>query len=220
MQIDIELDKNVPIPEKGPYPEYRVVLDAAANTANMLAAAGLDFAPTDDDIDTAAATVRTAAKNPGGMKTDTLLSYTPAAVMLTKQILDAYGHKIIEEAEKVRHLVMNKLVQETENKDPKIRIRALELLGKMGDVGLFTERKEVTITHQSSDDVKDRLRARLARLLPQGTGAVPDAEIVEPPALPKASPPPPPAPKTTETVDEPSYKLSLEAKPASASLFE
>ena len=59
----------------------------------------------------------------------------------------------------------NKLIEETENPDPRIRIRALELLGKVSDVGLFAEKSEVTITHQTSDDLKDKLREKLSRLV-------------------------------------------------------
>jgi hypothetical protein len=40
----------------------------------------------------------------------------------------------------------------------------LELLGKISDVGLFAEKSEVTITHQSTDDLRERLRSKLAKL--------------------------------------------------------
>jgi len=50
----------------------------------------------------------------------------------------------------------------------------LEMLGKIGDVGLFNERREVTVTHQTTDDVKERLRAKLQQLL-----LIEDAEIIE-----------------------------------------
>ena len=58
----------------------------------------------------------------------------------------------------------NKLIDETENPDPRVRIRALELLGKISDVGLFAEKSEVTITHQSTDDLRARLREKLQKL--------------------------------------------------------
>jgi hypothetical protein len=45
-----------------------------------------------------------------------------------------------------------------------VRIRALELLGKISDVGLFTERSEVTVTHRSTDDLKQSLREKLQAL--------------------------------------------------------
>jgi len=54
---------------------------------------------------------------------------------------------------------------ETENPDPKVRIRALELLGKISDVGLFAEKSEVTITHQSTDDLREKLRDKLNKLV-------------------------------------------------------
>jgi hypothetical protein len=46
-----------------------------------------------------------------------------------------------------------------------VRIRALELLGKISDVGLFAEKSEVTITHQTTDELKDKLRAKLTKLV-------------------------------------------------------
>tara|TARA_R110002012_G_C11184385_1_gene557538 strand:- start:211 stop:435 length:225 start_codon:yes stop_codon:yes gene_type:complete len=44
-------------------------------------------------------------------------------------------------------------------------MRALELLGKISDVGLFAEKSEVTITHQSTDDLRDKLRSKLEKLV-------------------------------------------------------
>ena len=46
-----------------------------------------------------------------------------------------------------------------------MRIRALELLGKISDVGLFSEKTEITVMHQSTDDLRDKLRAKLAKLV-------------------------------------------------------
>ena len=41
----------------------------------------------------------------------------------------------------------------------------MELLGKISDVGLFAEKSEVTITHQSTDDLRAKLRAKLEKLV-------------------------------------------------------
>jgi hypothetical protein len=90
---------------------------------------------------------------------------TPATLLMTDRILKDFGHSVVKSATQVRHLVTNKLIEETENPDPRIRIRALELLGKISDVGLFAEKSEVTITHQTTDDLKDRLREKLTRLV-------------------------------------------------------
>ena len=44
-------------------------------------------------------------------------------------------------------------------------MRALELLGKISDVSLFAEKSEVTITHQSTDDLRAKLRQKLEKLV-------------------------------------------------------
>jgi len=147
---------------------FMTTLEAAANTARLLADAGLDMELSDDDLDDAASTARQAARNPTALQTQaakqSLTKKTPAALLLTEKILKDYGHKVVEEAAQVRHMVVNKLVQETENPDARIRIKALELLGKVSDVGLFTEKQEITVTHQTSDDLRERLRRKLEKL--------------------------------------------------------
>ena len=39
------------------------------------------------------------------------------------------------------------------------------MLGKIGDVGLFTEKTEVTVTHQSTDELREQLREKLSRMV-------------------------------------------------------
>jgi hypothetical protein len=101
---------------------------------------------------------------------------TPAALRLTKLVLDEFGHEIVQSAVQLRHVVTNKLIQETENPDARIRIRALELLGKISDVGLFSEKTEVTIMHKTTDELRDQLREKLNRLR---SGVVVDAVVVD-----------------------------------------
>ena len=169
---------DIPMPDNDEFDRFVPTLKAAAATARLLAEAGLTFAPTDADLDYAAGVTRQAARDPGELMTKAaalgLLKQTPASLLLTEQILQDFGHKVVQEAEQVRFLVTNKLVQLTESPDPRVQLRALEMLGKIGDVGLFNERREVTVTHQTTDDVKERLRAKLQQLL-----LVEDAEIIE-----------------------------------------
>jgi hypothetical protein len=86
-------------------------------------------------------------------------------LILTDSILQEFGHSVAESSAQIRYLVTNKLLLESENPDAKIRIRALELLGKISDVGLFSEKSEVTITHQSTDDLRAKLRQKLEKLV-------------------------------------------------------
>ena len=178
-------------------------LEAAAATAELLAELGLDDAPEEDDLIKAKSILREVAHNPHTASTARLMRQTPATVLMVKELLKEYGQRAVEEAEEVRHLVLNKLLLETESPDPRVRVRALELIGKVTDVGMFTERKEVTVTHQSAEDVRERLRAKLAKLLPQDPASVPEAEVIE-----------------DQDDPELTYELSLEPRRAATSLFE
>jgi hypothetical protein len=71
----------------------------------------------------------------------------------------------VQSAVQIRTYVTNKLIEETTNPDAKIRIRALELLGKVGDVGLFVERSEVTVKHKTTVELEASIKDRVAKLL-------------------------------------------------------
>ena len=107
-----------------------------------------------------------------------MLFRSPSTLLLTDKILKDFGHSVVKSATQVRHLVTNKLIEETENPDPRIRIRALELLGKVSDVGLFAEKSEVTVTHQTSDDLKEKLREKLSRLVSPADN-IEDAVVID-----------------------------------------
>jgi hypothetical protein len=79
----------------------------------------------------------------------------------------------------LRHTVTNRLLEESQNPDPRIRIRALELLGKISDVGLFTDRSEVTVTHQSTDELRAKLREKLVKLTRPAQSVQLGGEIID-----------------------------------------
>lgn len=173
MTIHIDPDFDVPLPgldvEEVSKKHLQARLRASAMTTAMLAQHGLEVDPPDDiDRGTAAMIASAYATDPERaskkMNLANTATLTPAALLLTQQVLQDYAHQIVQSSVQIRHLVTNKLLQETENPDPKIRLRALELLGKQADVGLFSEKQEVTITHQTTDDLKSKLRDKLLRL--------------------------------------------------------
>ena len=168
MSILVEPELGVAIPEELPPMDLKKRTDAAAETAKELADHGVNLEPTKEDEDIAARLVTAYADDPENtskkVTTKRAATLTPASLVLTNNILQEFGHSVVESALQVRHLVTNKLIDETENPDPRVRIRALELLGKISDVGLFAEKSEVTITHQSTDDLRARLREKLQKL--------------------------------------------------------
>jgi hypothetical protein len=169
MTLIVSPELGVPLPSDTAYVDLKDRAVYACNTASKLAEHGLDIEPTVEDKDVAAKLALAYADNP--TKTSKKVtakraaSLTPASLLMTNSILQEFGQAIAESAAQIRHLVTNKLVLESDNPDARVRIRALELLGKISDVGLFAEKSEITITHQSTDDLRDKLRSKLAKLV-------------------------------------------------------
>jgi hypothetical protein len=169
MTIIVEPEMGVPLEKNPPPIDLKDRVESAANTAKELGEHGLDLEPTKEDKDVAAKLVTAYADNPEKTSkkatSNKLAALTPASLLLTNSILQEFGRSVVESSVQIRHLVTNKLLLETDNPDPRVRIRALELLGKISDVGLFAEKSEVTITHQSTDDLREKLRSKLAKLV-------------------------------------------------------
>lgn len=169
MAIHIEPERGVRMRPAMKIEDLATKAAAAAKTAEYLHANGLEVKANNEDKDVAASLAVAYAENPDkaskAATTKRVAKLTPATLLMTDRILKDFGHSVVKSAVQVRHLVTNKLIEETDNPDPRIRIRALELLGKISDVGLFAEKSEVTVTHQTTDDLKDRLREKLTRLV-------------------------------------------------------
>ena len=169
MAIHVEPERGVRMRPAMKIEDLAIKAAAAAKTAEYLHANGLEVQASSEDKDTATALSVAYAENPDkaskAATTKRVAKLTPATLLMTDRILKDFGHSVVKSAVQVRHLVTNKLIEETENPDPRIRIRALELLGKISDVGLFAEKSEVTVTHQTTDDLKDKLREKLTRLV-------------------------------------------------------
>ena len=182
MTFVLEPELGVPLCEEQRQIDLKDRAGAAASTALELAEHGLDVLPNKEDEATAAGLVNSYAADPEKTSktanANRVSTLTPASLILTDKILTEFGQSVIQSAVHVRHLITNKLILETENPDSRTRIKALELLGKISDVGLFSEKSEITITHQSTDDLKNKLRRKLEKLVPQEEEAE-DAVILD-----------------------------------------
>lgn len=147
------IETDIPLADYPPsYDDLRDRVDAAFASLVEL---GADIEVSDDDEQTARQIV-TGQKRP----TDAALS-SPGAIVHIKAILSEYDKSVVESAQQIRTLVTNKLILESESPDPRIRIKALELLGKISDVGLFTDKTEITLRHRPTEELEQLLRERL-----------------------------------------------------------
>lgn len=185
MPLHAKIDHDLPAPECDTTPELDLFAktSAAVSAAKLLAEYGLEVdVPTTEEMEAAGVLAGAYAIDPETVSAATtparMAKMTPSELRLTQHIIERFGHSVVTNAVQVRHMVTNKLIQETDNPDPRIRLRALELLGKITDVGLFTERSEVTVTHQTSDDLRAKLRQKLQKLKDVTPAEPEDAVIV------------------------------------------
>lgn len=156
-----QIDFDIPLADYPPtFADLQARVDAAFAALSELQA---DVLVTDDDIEAA----HEALNSPGNPK-EVLLS-SPGAIVHIKAILSEYDKAVVESAAQIRTFVTNRLLLETESPDPRIRIKALELLGKISDVGLFTEKTEITMRHRPTEELEQLLRERLLKTLDADT---------------------------------------------------
>lgn len=164
MQLHIEPDLAIPFPDDNPVlANFIEKAQAACNTAALLE---LDTEPTEEDQAVAEKAVYAVAENEEkANKQLAKKTQTPAVYKSVKGILDEYSLRVVDNAMQIRLLVTNKLILDSESPDDRTRLRALEMLGKITDVGLFTEKSEVTINHRSTADLVDSIRNKLHKLM-------------------------------------------------------
>ena len=181
MELELMPELGIEITPDMAYVDLRERAEAACRSMELLQDHGLEVpAETSEDKEVAAALTSAYAVNPQAtsQKANNVntSAMTPASLQNVRAYLDEYGRAVVNHAIELRHTVTNRLIEESQNPDPRIRIRALELMGKISDVGLFTDRTEVTITHQTTDELRLKLRAKLQRLVAQPE--IQDAEVV------------------------------------------
>jgi hypothetical protein len=79
--------------------------------------------------------------------------------------LKAYGQSRAFDIDQVRAALTNKLLEIADCGDTKYELKALELLGKHSDIGLFTQRSEITVNYNSPEALENAIKERVKRLL-------------------------------------------------------
>jgi hypothetical protein len=173
MPIVVTPESGIPLPfDTTPeeIEQFRERAKAAVETIKEIIALGGEVEVTEDD--------RRTARDAVGSNSIKITESNAGSLVHLEAILSEYDRDLLNSATRLRSYVTNKLLIESENPDPRVRIRALELLGKISDVGLFTERSEVLITHQSTDDLRKKLREKFNRILDNDRPDVVDAVMV------------------------------------------
>lgn len=173
--INIEPTGNIPVPFDLTDEQPKTQSDAvaiAANTVDLISELGgsIDFSP--EDGKKAVDLVSKSKSKPEHVRD----SRTAAAlrVMIRENDFQAFA-----DVQQARHFVTNRLIDLATCGDPRLELKALELLGKHSDIGLFTERSEITVHHTTSESLEASIKERVKRLLNADITDVPQADDLD-----------------------------------------
>ena len=99
----------------------------------------------------------------------------PEEIKSAVGMVTAYQWKFVEQAEELRSMSVAKIVKETEHPDARIRLKALELLGKVTEVALFTDRVSIKSEDVTDEELEKRIKEKLGRYM----GAVDVVDVEE-----------------------------------------
>jgi hypothetical protein len=161
-----DVEENVPLPtsatEAMPELSPKEELDMMARTAKMLSdITGQPLAPTQEHRGQALQLAEQVISNKSDMN---LAQYPNETIAYLAGMVAQYDYMVVRELADLKKYVVNKLLQETDNPDPKYRLPAVKALGEVDGVDAFKKRSEVTIKHQSLEEVENELLATLQRL--------------------------------------------------------
>lgn len=146
------------------------ILSAQVATEQWLAELGVD----DDDVVANQQQTESARKAFGALTTNADTTEqkaslaelkSPAAVRHLTGMLAAYDWQFIDMAQQLRGYTVAKLLEETKSPNANIRLKALGLLGKVTEVGLFTEQIEVKKMEMTDAEVEQRIKDKLAKFM-------------------------------------------------------
>jgi hypothetical protein len=162
--VKIEATDEYPVPfstDDDELDNFADKLASIANTAELLAELG---APIEIDPETLGEEQKLIDSAIKDKKVNKLTASLPAALG-TSSFLRAYGQNLAVDVAQVRTALTYKLMEIADCGDTKYELKAIELLGKHSDIGLFTDRSEININYNSPEALEDAIKERVKRLL-------------------------------------------------------
>ena len=90
---------------------------------------------------------------------------TPEAVRHLTGMLSAYDWEFVEMAKQIRGYTVAQLIEETKSSNANIRLKALGLLGKVTEVGLFTEKVEIKKAELTDFEIDAKIKEKLNKYM-------------------------------------------------------
>ena len=203
MTVQLIPDKTVPFPDNLEPEEAPTLIEnmqIAANTAQLIAGVGGETEEDPEAQEKADKVFKefsaiaeqqykeamnpTPKRGPGRpRKPSTELSRNPDELKSTSVaqrigvMLKEYDNEFVADAAQLRLVVTNKLLDLATCGDPKIEIKATEMLGKISDVGLFSDKTEISVTYKNVSDIDQAIKDKVRKMLLVHGGEVTTLDI-------------------------------------------
>lgn len=189
--VVVPTNRDVPLIQdiQGTPSEIVARAEAFFKTAEFISDAGAEL-----EVDESERAEARAIFNDGGMTPGVIPSSSAVAIHL-KALITEYDHRVLESNIQARNYIVNRLL-DISNPNPKKlkkpngeeilvdpakpneQLKALELLGKVSEIGLFTERLEININNKSTEELETELVETLSKYMGQAVPANPKKDAV------------------------------------------
>lgn len=183
-EIRVTPELHVPIPtdfSPQEVPDPVAHAKACFNTRNFLLANGLvePNPENPEDRKYIEDSAREAAKIFTGSPVAKRRPFNSETTAWLNNLLNKYNNQVVEDAVKLRTYVKTRLIEESDPTVPDSkasdRLKALDSLGKLSDLGMFKETLEVNVNTKSTEELKADLVKRLSKYMGS-------ADVVDTPA--------------------------------------
>jgi hypothetical protein len=157
MPIVVTPEVGIPLPfdtKPEEIDDFREKAHVMFQTVQELANLGLNVEVTEEDK-TQAHTLFAASKAPAPK------TATPGSIVHLESILNEWDQEVLDVSRRLRNYVTNRFIVESTDPDPKVRLKALENLGRLSNVGSFSDRIDITVTHRTINDIESELKKTL-----------------------------------------------------------
>ena len=162
----LDIEKDIALPanamEAMPPMSQSEELEVRARTIKLISdLQGKSIDPTDKDKEDARELAQKMLKDNVNVDFSTYRNETLAYLA---GMVSMYDQMLVKDLADYKLYVVNKLVEQSANPDPKYALPAIKALGEVDGVDAFKKRAEITVQHKSVEEVEKSLMQKLEKL--------------------------------------------------------
>lgn len=162
----LDIEKNMALPpnalEAMPPMTQEEELEVRARTIKLISdLQGKSIEPDEIDKETARDLAKRMLKDKENID---FSNYRNETLAYLAGMVSMYDQMLVKDLADYKLYVVNKLVEQSANPDPKYALPAIKSLGEIDGVDAFKKRSEVTVQHKSVEEVEKSLLEKLEKL--------------------------------------------------------